>query len=454
MRAETGCIYRVLRILVVALVVAAGGHPALSAQYGAIVMDMRNGKVLYESHADLQQAPASLTKMMTLYLTFEAVGNGQLSLDQRVRVSRHAASQPASKLYLKTGQRVTIRSLIRAAAIKSANDAAVVLAEAIGGSEDAFARLMTKKAGELGMSHTRFRNANGLTERGHVSTPRDMALLARHLFFDFPQYYNVFGRTSDRAAGKRIWTTNRLLSTYRGADGIKTGYTRAAGYNLVASARRGNERVVGVIFGGHSSRWRNARMAKLLDKGFALAPSRAAVVRPGVRQTRVLVAKAPLPAPRPGAPASGFTVLAAVLSSKAEAATRPEKVVIASRWAPNRSETPLARPTSERAAIAAGFPLPVARPSMGTDWSVALGLFANHELAIARVTEVMLGDIETLADAAPMIAEVRGREGNLSYRVRIDGLSRDEAEQACETVRAAGRSCETLAIPVPVATGG
>ncbi|MEK6216161.1 MAG: D-alanyl-D-alanine carboxypeptidase, partial [Boseongicola sp.] len=289
---------RTLILLAAVVLYGATGGFAIAAPYSAIVMDMRDGTVLYESNADRRQSPASLTKMMTLYLAFEAVENGQLKLDQKVRVSRHASRQPRSKLYLKSGQRVSIRSLIRASAIKSANDAAVALAEAIGGSEKEFARLMTAKARQLGMKNTTFNNAKGLTARGHLSTARDMAILGRHLFFDFPQYYNIFSRKTARAAGKQVWTTNRLLSSYRGADGIKTGYTNAAGYNLVASAHRGNKRIISALFGGKSSRTRNAQMVKLLDKGFSRAASRVAMVAPRLRQS--VLARAPLPPAKPG----------------------------------------------------------------------------------------------------------------------------------------------------------
>ncbi|MEL6792656.1 MAG: D-alanyl-D-alanine carboxypeptidase family protein, partial [Pseudomonadota bacterium] len=211
-----------------------GAH---AAPYAALVMDARNGEVLHARSADRKLHPASLTKMMTLYLAFEAIKSGKISLDQRVRVSRHASRQVPSKMYLKNGQRVTIRHLIRATAVKSANDAAVALAEAIGGSERAFAQMMTERARRLGMTNTQFRNASGLTATGQYSTARDMAKLGRALFYDFPQYYNLFGRKTTHAMGKTIYNTNRrLLGSYRGADGIKTGYTNAAGFNLVSSA--------------------------------------------------------------------------------------------------------------------------------------------------------------------------------------------------------------------------
>jgi D-alanyl-D-alanine carboxypeptidase len=386
---------RILVLFVTVLLLSASERPAFAAQYSAIVMDMRDGTVLYESNPDRRQSPASLTKMMTLYLAFEAVENGQLRLDQKVRVSRHAARQPPSKLYLKSGQRVSIRSLIRASAIKSANDAAVALAEAVSGSEKAFARLMTSRARQFGMTNTTFRNANGLTARGHLSTARDMAILGRHLFFDFPQYYNLFSRKTARAAGKRVYNTNRrLLSSYAGADGIKTGYTNAAGYTLVASARRGKKRVIASLFGGKSSRWRNARMVKLLDKGFARAATRVAVVKPGLR--RMVVARAPLPPPKPGTPATGFERLAQVLASEAVAATPPSN----SRMAPLYAVMPSARP----ALNTAQKPLPVPRPGRG----VRLGALGNQAAGINKITQ---DNVKMLADAAPGIDEIRGREG-------------------------------------------
>jgi D-alanyl-D-alanine carboxypeptidase len=440
MRIAGQCI-RIMVVFAAVLLAGASGHPAFAAQYAAIVMDMRDGTVLYESNPDRRQSPASLTKMMTLYLAFEAVQSGQLRLDQKFRVSRHAASQPPSKLYLKTGQRVSIRSLIRASAIKSANDAAVALAEAVGGSERAFARLMTAKARQLGMTNTTFRNATGLTARGHLSTARDMALLGRRLFFDFPQYYNLFSRRTGRAAGKRVWNTNRrLLSSYAGADGIKTGYTNAAGYNLVASARRGSKRIIAALFGGRSSRWRTTRIANLLDKGFARAATHVAMVPPRVRQ--LAAARAPLPPPKPGAPATGLAALAKVLAFEAVAATPPSN----SRLAPLYAVVPLVRPGRDAAGTAAaneadGIPMPVPRPV----WAVLLGEFEDRAIAVARVTEVALGDVEVLASAAPVIEEIRGREGDSLYRVRFVGLAPADASRACRTLKADGRACVTLA---------
>ena len=213
-----------------------------AAPYAAHVIDARTGEVLHSQNAETRLHPASLTKMMTLYIAFEAIKNGEISLDTKVRVSQHAASEPPSKLGLQAGQSIELRYLIRAAAVKSANDAATAIGEAISGSEAAFARRMNRTAKALGMTRTTFKNANGLTEEGHLSTARDMTILGRHLLYDYPQYYNLFSRRSTSAGVKSVSNTNRrLLDAYRGADGIKTGYTRAAGFNLVASAERGNE---------------------------------------------------------------------------------------------------------------------------------------------------------------------------------------------------------------------
>ncbi|MCL5777910.1 serine hydrolase [Limibaculum sp. FT325] len=435
-------------IILVALctVVAVVSVPAKAAPYAAIVMDMRDGSVLHADNADRVQHPASLTKMMTLYLAFEAVESGQLGLDQSVRVSRNAARQPPSKLYLKEGSRVTIRSLIRAAAIKSANDAAMVLAEAIGGSEAGFAKLMTDKARALGMRNTTFRNPHGLTEKGHVTTARDMAILARHLYFDFPAYYNVFSKRSDIAAGKRIWTTNRLLGSYRGAEGMKTGYTRAAGYNLVAVAARGSERVIAVVLGGRSSRARNDKVAELLDLGFRKAPTRVAIVRPQAAAVQTRVAEAPIPEPKPELAPTGLAALSEAFSSEAVAATRPSAPVVTAggrgtRHAPVRAALPRIKPGSggTRIALVEPKPMPVARP----DWSVTLGEYRDQAEAVAIATSVSLADIAGLDGAAPRIEEVNGARGKL-YRVEVTGLDPRAAESTCSTLRAHGTACSAI----------
>ena len=318
---------------------------AAAAPYAALVMDARSGKVLHARNADTRLHPASLTKMMTLYVVFEAIENGEISLDTMVKVSKHAASEPPSKLGLKAGQRIKLRYLIRAAAIKSANDAATAIAEAVEGSEARFARRMNRTAKAMGMSRTSFKNAHGLTESGHLSTARDMTKLGRHLFYDYPQYYNLFSRLTAHAGVRTVKHTNtRLLNSYKGADGIKTGYTRAAGFNLTASAERNGERIIATVFGGRSTATRNAKVAELLDLGFKRAPRRVALHKPrkpayrgkmgGSAGATTQVAQAAKPAPQAPAGHYGKTVRlasAAAVKKSLRPKTRPgaEPVLIA-----------------------------------------------------------------------------------------------------------------------------
>jgi D-alanyl-D-alanine carboxypeptidase len=238
------------------------------ARYASVVMDAQTGRILHQENAQTRNYPASLTKMMTLYLAFESLERGRFYLHQPLRTSRQAARQPASKLGLSRGDTITMEQAILAIVTKSANDAAKVVAEALGGSERNFALLMTAKARRLGMGRTTFRNASGLPHRGQLSTAMDMANLARRLIIDFPNYYHYFSTRSFSYNGVVHKNHNRLLDSYEGVDGIKTGYIRASGFNLVASAKRNGRRLIGVVFGGRSARTRNLHMSSLLDKGF------------------------------------------------------------------------------------------------------------------------------------------------------------------------------------------
>ncbi|WP_425274933.1 D-alanyl-D-alanine carboxypeptidase family protein [Thioclava sediminum] len=304
---------------------------AQAAPYAAMVMDMRSGEVLYSKNADTPLHPASLTKMMTLYITFQAIEHGEFSLDSIVTVTKHAASQPPSRLGLRPGQKIAVRYLIRAAAIKSANDAAAALGDYIGGSEEGFAARMNRTARQLGMKNTHFVNANGLTRKGHLSSAHDMTIMGRHLFFDYPQYYNIFSRRSADAKVRTVYSTNRkFLAAYKGADGIKTGYTSASGFNLTASAQRGNKRIIATVFGGTSTAQRNAKMADLLDLGFKRAPNNAPTNRPRIpqyiepAQSPMLMAnlapkKSPRPDIRPTAPTADSDAISMALAAAVQA---------------------------------------------------------------------------------------------------------------------------------------
>jgi len=453
------------------------GASAMAARYAAIVMDMRNGQVLYSKNADERLYPASLTKMMTLYIAFEAIRNGEITLDTKVSISRNAASEPPSRLGLHAGQKVALRQLIRAAAIKSANDAATAIGEAIAGSEQAFARRMNRTARALGMTRTTFRNANGLTLAGHLSTARDMAILGRALFFHFPQYYGLFSRRSAVAAGKTIRNTNRkFLAAYRGADGIKTGYTQAAGFNLVASARRGGKRIIAAEFGGRSVSQRNSRMARLLDLGFRRAAASVRVVPPplpvyGPRKP-VLVASAVSKSPRPMARPSTRAVESAGMKLAVSAAVSRAAATAAAPLPVPGSDAPTA-PLRRIARAAVPTPAPVLGPvsepvsepvsglrpaprdrmqgddgqrvvmrmstSGGRGWGIRIGVYPTRVDAEKVLLRTALEDLSSLDGALRKVVLRKGR-----YQAQFVGLTEGRAKRACSRLRVWRQNCEIL----------
>ncbi len=435
-----------------------------AAPYAAMVVDARTGKVLHSRNADTRLHPASLTKMMTLYVVFDAVEKGEISLDTLVTISRKAAAEPPSKLGLKAGQKVKLRYLIRAAAVKSANDAATALGEAISGSEAAFARRMTRTAQAMGMTKTTFRNAHGLTEAGHLSTARDMTKMGRHLFYDFPQYYNIFSRVSTSTGKKMVSNTNRrLLGSYRGADGIKTGYTRAAGYNLVASAERGNERIIATVFGGRSSAWRNARVAELLDMGFSRAPSRVAVVKPqppvlGQPGKTVvasgLVARSPRPAARPGSVPEEGTIIAMaegisdVLAEVAvgETVVEPAPVAVLAASLAGAMIRPAPRPqrtekVEDVARVDSKEPVVVTRLSTsgGRHWGINVGRYTTRHEAERVLLQTALVEMSTLDVALRKVT--RSPKG---WEANFVGLTEERAAMACRRLAARNLSCNPV----------
>ncbi len=420
-------IFQYVTVLVVVLSFAAQAQAAPRAE---LVMDMRTGEVIHSENADTRLHPASLTKMMTLYVVFEALEHGEISLDTKVTISSHAANEPPSKLGLKPGQKIQLRYLIRAAAVKSANDAATALGEAISGSEAAFARRMNRTAEALGMTRTHFKNAHGLTEAGHLSTARDMTILGRHLFYDYPDYYHLFKRLSIEVPGRTLPNTNRrFLSAYKGADGIKTGYTNAAGFNLVASAERGGERIIATLFGGTSTAARNDRVAQLLDLGFREAPSRVAVVRPqkpgyvGASGTTTRIAgtldRSIRPRPRPalGAPSQEVTVaiaqgIEAVVEELAVAAVEP-------------AVEPELDPAVDPAADTAAALLPSIRPQPKP---TLVAVDAETGVAPSVLTEIANAAVDALAREQapePAVAEVEDVGAAVSAGIILDSVEVD-----------------------------
>lgn len=231
-----------------------------------MILDANTGTVLHDADGDALRHPASLTKMMTLYMTFETLQSGRLKMSDRLTISTAAASVAPSKLDLAPGEQITVSDAIRAVITKSANDIAVALAEKVGGSEANFVRLMNARAREIGMSKTHFENASGLPNNAQVTTARDMATLALRLQDDFPSYYPLFATRTFAYGGKNFRNHNTMLNNFAGIDGIKTGYTRASGFNLVTSWRRGDHHLIGVVFGGDTAAERNAEMRVLLTR--------------------------------------------------------------------------------------------------------------------------------------------------------------------------------------------
>ncbi len=446
-----------------------------AAPYAALVIDARTGEVLHARNADTRLHPASLTKMMTLYIAFEAVRNGEITLDTVVRISSNATAEPPSKLGLRTGQKIAFRYLIRAAAVKSANDAATAIGEAISGSEAAFARRMNRTAKALGMTRTTFKNANGLTESGHLSTARDMTNLGRHLLYDYPQYYNLFSRKSTNAGVKTVNNTNRrLLAAYRGADGIKTGYTRAAGFNLVASAQRGNERIIATVFGGKSSTSRNARVAELLDLGFRRAPSNARIRMPArppylgkgatAAPRQVAVSGAVKKSLRPKArPANALILIAeaaasdqAKLQAGISAAIAEVAVPEASDPATNATTPPSGKRPVERPKnlVLATAPAPEPTPepadpvqevvtrlstSGGRQWGINVGSYNSRYEAEKVLLRTALAEMSTLDGSLRKVSQSsRGFDANFL------GMTQEMADLACRRLQARKVSCSAI----------
>lgn len=239
------------------------------AGYASFVIDADSGKVIHSDRADVRNYPASLTKMMTLYVLFESLDRGNVTMATKLPVSARAAKQAPSRLGVAPGETITVENAILALVTKSANDVACVVAESLGGSEPQFAAMMTAKARALGMTQTVFRNASGLPISGQVTSARDMATLARALIKRYPHFYHYFSTREFTYGETKVVTHNRLLLSYEGADGLKTGYIGASGFNLVTSAKRDGRRLVGVVLGGRTSRWRDQHMADLLDASFA-----------------------------------------------------------------------------------------------------------------------------------------------------------------------------------------
>ena len=396
---------------------AGASAPAQAAKYAAIVIEEDSGRMLFARNADSLRYPASLTKIMTLYILFEDIAAGHLTLKSRIPVSKVAAGRSPSKLYLKPGQSISTEQAIYALVTKSANDVATAVAEKLGGSERAFAKRMTRKARALGMSRTTFRNASGLPHSKQLSTARDMARLAIAMRRDFPQYFKYFSTKSFNWNGRKFSNHNKLLSKFNGTDGIKTGYINASGFNLVATVKRNNVRLIGVVFGGKTSRSRDAHMMDIMERQFKrIKPAQAR------QQLAALPKKLPTSAPTR-------------VSDIPEAIPQPKQITVK-----RLVDTMLADNTPEFLDIATNTPSQNITPEDQTLWSVQIGNFAQrvnaHKAAIRarRMADTVLG-------MTPANLTLVNRGEMPLWRVRFNDLDESQARSACAALFAKGSPC-------------
>lgn len=425
-------------------------------RYAAIVIDADSGTVLYERSADKKLHPASLVKMMTLLMAFEALENGTLTLNSRVRISAHANSQPPSRIELPVGGSLSVKDAIYAIVTKSANNVATALGETIGGSESRFAAMMNRKAQELGMTQTVFRNANGLHHPEQVTSARDMARLSRHLVMNYPKQYKYFSTRNFNYNGASYHNHNRLMETYKGMDGIKTGYIQPSGFNLAASAVRNDRRLIAVVFGGRTTQSRNAHVAELLDQGF----SRLGLDK-DIRSARsvddelksTLVALAPVPPRKPvrrdmlqeasisqSSAAPEVNMMGSALIGEGDYDPAVARRFEAGMMAMAALKGGLTEPASggraekpEEIATAAVQGGNITSPSADqNDWAVQVGAFASRVRSDQALNDAVQKLPVGLRDLArPVIVPMKAGDGWV-FRARIRGLSREQAMASCK----------------------
>ncbi len=424
--------------------------PAAAAQYAGIVVDAKTGKVLYSEDADELRYPASLTKMMTLYLTFEALEAGKIRLNTRVPFSKNAASEPPTKLGVGAGRSITVEQAILGLITRSANDAATALGELLGGSEERFTRIMTQKAKALGMTRTVYRNASGLPNTAQVTTARDQARLGIALRQHFPQYYHYFSTTSFRMGKQVIRGHNRLLGTVRGVDGIKTGYTRASGYNLVTSAVTDGRSVVGVVMGGRSGASRDKQMRKLLAAYMPKASRRGSGDL--IAETRdaptlgagASVASIDLPesGPIPTYRYEETRIATAYAATESNAEIVGKRALAATLKLQREAAVPQEEISGEGDAdIDALTTSAVKAEPTPSGWVIQIGATPDRDQAQKLLAKAKDQAGRTLSRATPFTVAVASGNGQL-YRARFGGFGdQDRAAAACKALKSKGFAC-------------
>ena len=401
---ETGKnLFRLLSVLIITFAALSVGADRATAKYASIVVEAKTGRILHSVNADTKNYPASLTKIMTLFMTFEALKNRTLRPDQKLPVSRLAQGRSPSKLGLRRGETITVENAIKALVTKSANDVATVLAEAMGGTERKFAKMMTKRAKALGMANTTFKNASGLPNRGQLSTAKDMAILGRAVLYRHSNSYHHFSRKSFTYRGRTYRSHNRLMSRYEGMDGIKTGYIRASGFNLVASARRGGKRVIAVVFGGKTSKARDRRVAKLLDEGFA--------------------------------------ALQTVVASSDRRKNLPSSPVRPKFRAVGKIKTNIAKPTAR----ASARPAKSANSGRIRSWAIQVGAYNRYAPAHLAVTRAARAMPSLLGNQFEIVRlKSKTRRGLKIYKARLLVSSESKARHSCRALQRRKIDCMVI----------
>jgi D-alanyl-D-alanine carboxypeptidase len=421
-------------------------------RFSAITIDARTGQILFQDEPDGLRHPASLTKMMTLYVLFQDLKAGRISRNTNFRVSARAASMAPSKLHLRPGSSITVDEAIKALVTKSANDVAATIGENLGGTESNFAARMTRVAHSIGMSHSTFRNASGLPSPDQYTTARDMATLGLRLMRDFPQYYPYFRITEFQFHGQTIRTHNRLVEHYEGTDGIKTGYIADAGYNLVTSTKRGDKRLVGVVLGARSSSTRGQFMVHMFEKMFAsakdghtiaaLAGSSKGVIDPLGKAPRIQVAQADAVASSELASASADAANGPIDNTgdedNADAVTTGSgpKVLEANL------DAPIKKPGKLPFAIVSASDQPTSLNA--TTWNIQIGTFAHKAQAEARITQLRGRQLAAL-DGKEAFTDTVQNGSKTVYQARFAGFDQMTAKLACLKVSKLGVSCTAVA---------
>lgn len=426
------------------LVLSTTSPAAREVRYASLVIDANSGEVLHSVNPNQRNFPASLTKLMTLYLVFDELKHKRLKLSDRIAFSDNAEAQAPSKLGLRAGQSLTAEQAILAIVTRSANDVTVAVAEHIGGTEEDFARLMTAKARALGMSRSTFVNASGLPDPDQLSTAHDMALLAQALIRQFPEYYGYFQTRKFRFNGQTIFSHNRLLQFYKGAEGMKTGYIRASGFNLVAAAKRGNRRLIGVVFGGQTASQRDRQMAQLLDKGFSSAMGQRRIEQMGdddaldADQEAQPTAPADLaeaePEPAPATPGRHvISMPAAVPNDNVRVASASTHGLLPA-YLPPKSASKYAKASTK-----------IEESSHQPGWGIQVGAFSRYTVAYSAATEAQRKLAKSVAAGRPVVTSHRAR-GQTIYRARLIGISEQQARSACQKLDANTRAnCHVVA---------